>query len=294
MSENNILSQVRQILLSLQGEVLPIIDLGPPPNLAYAQYLLKILSKLSPLVGNLIEYTLVNRLNQSQIWPGGQSWQRQDPGFPDAIFVDSQGKSYGLEIKTWFPLATEMTARFRDSRQLLNDPIDVIIVAWIPQFVIFGQPQIIGLWSESATQLAEIRDQHYHRPPHYLVIEPEDTSQRSANLQQTNVSGYRFQEDDKRLGLALAEAESLGLMRENYSSTSDYQHKLHTLMARYRYRLDTNFAKLDRIQHPSLEHFKQEVLKQVWHGKMISDWATGHGLKTEEEFRVLLHLAGLP
>ena len=44
-------------------------------------------------------------------------WQRQDPGFPDMIFVGpTVTPSPGFEIKAWFPLATEITARFKDSQ----------------------------------------------------------------------------------------------------------------------------------------------------------------------------------
>ncbi len=39
--------------------------------------------------------------------------------------------------------------------------------------------------------IAEARDQHYHKPPDYLVVEPEDTSRRTKNLRQTNTNGYK-------------------------------------------------------------------------------------------------------
>ena len=39
----------------------------------------------------------------------------------------------GIEIKAWFPLATEITGRFKESQlHLKNKKIDVVIIAWIP------------------------------------------------------------------------------------------------------------------------------------------------------------------
>ena len=40
------------------------------------------------------------------------------PGFPDTIFIGPNvTPSPGFEIKAWFPLATEITARFKDSQK---------------------------------------------------------------------------------------------------------------------------------------------------------------------------------
>ena len=49
-------------------------------------------------------------------WNGIGEWIRQDPGFPDALFKSSIIQpNPGIEIKAWFPFATEITARFKDS-----------------------------------------------------------------------------------------------------------------------------------------------------------------------------------
>ncbi len=37
-------------------------------------------------------------------------------GFPDSIFAGKITPIPGFEIKTWFPLATEITARFKDTQ----------------------------------------------------------------------------------------------------------------------------------------------------------------------------------
>ena len=43
-------------------------------------------------------------------------------------------------------------------------------------------------------------------------------------------------------------------------------------MARFPYRLDTNFAKMDRIVHGDIEAFKDRVYKTVFHGRTIGAW----------------------
>jgi len=76
----------------------------------------------------------------------------------------------GIEIKTWFPLATEITARFRESQSNLTaNNIKLALVCWLPEFILFGQPKIIGVWTDDALSVAKSRDAHYHSPPDYLV-----------------------------------------------------------------------------------------------------------------------------
>ena len=54
---------------------------------------------------------------------------------------------------------------------------------------------------------------------------------------------------------------------------NEYQKQLKELTSKYEYRLDTNFAKIDRIEHKSLEDFKQKILKKKIHGKTIETWS---------------------
>jgi hypothetical protein len=69
----------------------------------------KVISKLSPLLGNLIEFNTVEFLNKQKAFSPFGKWKRQDPGFPDTIFSGSIQPTPGLEIKAWFPLATEIS-----------------------------------------------------------------------------------------------------------------------------------------------------------------------------------------
>jgi hypothetical protein len=45
-----------------------------------------------------------------------------------------------------------------------------------------------------------------------------------------------------------------------------------TLFSKFPYRLDTNYAKMDRIRHSSLEVFKKKVLDTVYHNYKIEEW----------------------
>ena len=132
---------------------------------------------------------------------------------------------------------------------------------------------LIDVCVVSAASVAQARDGHYYNPPGYLVLEPEDTAERTANLQQTNTNGYRLQElDSQAQARASQYASDLDLFRGGYEVSPDYQSRLRQLFSAFTYRLDTNFAKVDRIQHPELESFKTRVLGQSLLGHTIGDW----------------------
>lgn len=264
----------------LQNQLIDIIEIQKPTSTQYALQLTKIISKLSPLLGNLFEFKIVDILNNTSLMGIKGKWYRQDPGFPDACFKSDELKSTntGIEIKAWFPFATEITGRFKDSEDIFkDDQIYVAIIAWLPEFVFWGKPVIIDTLLVSGKSIAEARDNHYHKPPHYIVFEPEDTSTRTGNLQQTNTNGYVFQ-DEKTINKNLylkAEKEIAKWPSEDlhYSTDSAYQQKLKNLLGKYPYRLDTNYAKIDRIQHPEIEIFKNKVYETEYKGKTIKEWA---------------------
>lgn len=214
-------------------------------------------------------------LNSNKLdWKGFGKWERQDPGFPDTIFIGKVAPAPRIEIKTWFPLATEITARFKDSVNFFNkNQTNVALVAWLPEFIIYGKPKIIDVWVGSAKSLAIARDSHYHNPPDYLVFEPEDTTSRTSNLQQTNTNGYKFQGTAKEFEKASKIVKKWGTDWKNYSHEKKYQNQVKQLIKNFPYRLDTNFAKIDRIQHAELETFKTRVLNQELFHHDIKTWA---------------------
>lgn len=273
-----ILAAAKDELMALDSHLIDVLDIKRPPSLAYAKNLAKVISKLSPLLGNMIEFSTVDLLNEHN-WNDIGHWVRQDPGFPDALFQSNFiVPNPGIEIKAWFPFATEITARFKDSVTIFKDNnIDMALIAWLPEHVIWGKPQIIDVLVVSGKSVANARDAHYHRPPDYLVFEPEDTSARTANLQQTNTNGYKLQQDkcsSAQLNKAAELVESWGAGGTMYSPTPEYQSKLRELQGTAVYRLDTNYAKIDRIEHAEIEAFKNRVLGRVFNGKTIKEWGT--------------------
>jgi hypothetical protein len=171
-------------------------------------------------------------------------------------------------------LATEITARFKDSQNhFLDDNTYVCMIAWLPEHIIYGKPYILDVVVVSGASVAKSRDDHYHNPPDYLVMEPENTSARTRNLQQTNTNGYKLQtEDAALLATAAQQVASWGADGRTYSPTADYQARLRELMGTLPYRLDTNYAKMDRIVHADLETFKTRVMATEVHGMTVREW----------------------
>lgn len=270
----DILSTASKELINLKGKTFDIIDVKCPPSIDYAVQLAKVISKLSPLIGNLIESSTVDLLNKYD-WEANGEWVRQDPGFPDALFKSNTIlPNPGIEIKAWFPFATEITARFKDSVTLFNsNHINVALIAWLPEYVIFGKPQIIDVLVVNGKSVAEARDKHYHKPPHYLVLEPEDTSERTGNLQQTNTNGYKIQPEQCDVSEAQSVVDNWEEELLKYSPKKKYQDLIRSLWSRFSYRLDTNYAKIDRIEHRDIEKFKSRVENSLFNGKTIKEWS---------------------
>lgn len=269
-----ILASASRHLQGLAGHVFDLLTIAKPISPDAAVNLSKVVSKLSPLLGNLIEFNTVEFLNDQPEYQGLGEWLRQDPGFPDTIFLGPTiTPTPGFEIKAWFPLATEITARFKDSQNhFTHDQTHVCMLAWLPDQLIFGKPKIIDVCIVSGRSVAEARDNHYHNPPDYLVLEPEDTTTRTRNLQQTNTNGFKWQGTPALFDEARKLVESWGAEGSHYKPTPEYQALLRQLINRFPYRLDTNFAKMDRIVHPGIEDFKQRVGGTTIHGLTVAQW----------------------
>ena len=272
-SYTKILAEASKTINNLKNRTIDVLSISKPSDIETARQLSKVISKLSPLMGNMIEFNTVSLLNKECKHTEG-IWIRQDPGFPDASFSSQVIiPNPGIEIKTWFPFATEITARFKDSvSRFRANQINVAMIAWIPEFIIWGQPIILDIWIDSAYSVALARDIHYSNPPDYLVIEPEDTSSRTANLQQSNTNGYKLQQSEK-----LEEAKEIvkqwGEIKAQENHFKENQNRLRSLLGKYKYRLDTNFAKMDRIEHKTLEAFKKRVLDIKYKGLKIKEWS---------------------
>ncbi len=260
-------------LLSLRGHTIDVLTVSRPKDIQGAIELSKIVSKLSPIIGNLLEYAITRHLNEAVTWEENYQWIRQDPGFPDLILNGIPDIQPGIEIKTWFPLSTEITARFRDSQTYFSaNQVKVVIICWMLEYILAGQPKIVDIWVGDAIEIAKTRDNHYHNPPSYVVMEPEDTRLRTRNLQQTNCHGYKFQGTTEQFNQAMLLVQDWGHQGQQYCPDPDYQKRIRQLTGRFPYRLDTNFAKIDRISLPSLETFKANILNSIHTGLSIQSW----------------------
>ncbi len=276
-------------LRSLPGHVFNSVVISKPISVEAAVNLSRIVSKQSPFVGNTIEFNAVEFLNSQSVFNGYGRWRRQDPDFPDTVFEGTVYPVPGIEIKAWFPLATEITARFKASQnRFTDDSIYICMLAWLPQHLIYGVPYIADVLVVPGLSVAVARDNHYHNPPDYLVIEPGDTSARTRNLQQSNTSGYKWQGGPEEFDEAAKIVESWGPTGRTYKPSRDYQHLLLELLARYSYRLDTNFAKMDRIAHPEIEGFKTRVGQREVNGMPIREWRRIFANENETEIRETL------
>lgn len=274
MDIKRVIDLASKFLTSLSGHVFDILTVSKPISPDAAVNLAKVVSKLSPLLGNLIEFNTIEFLNKKKEFAPYGKWKRQDPGFPDTLFEGKISPAPGFEIKAWFPLATEITGRFKDSQnRFVDDNIYVCMPAWLPEHLIYGKPYLLDVVVVSGLSAAKARDEHYHKPPFYLVVEPEDTTARTANLQQTNTSGYVWQGEPKQLEEATKMVEGWGKDGAKYQPTREYQKHVRDPMARYSYRLDTNYAKMDRIEHDSIEKFKTKVCNTVVNGMTVREWS---------------------
>jgi hypothetical protein len=270
----DIIERASLVLQAKIGHVFDQLEISKPRTQFEALNLLKITSKLSPIIGNLFEIEAVEALTAVKEFKHGGAWIRQDPGFPDVLYQTNQPVEAGFEVKAWYPFATEITGRFKDSqRRFASDQTYVVMFAWVPQHTLFGRARVLDLCIVSARSVAESRDRHYHNPPDYIVIEPLDTTKRTRNLQQTNTSGYKFQGTPADMEEARKLIAGWGKDPERYRAGVKYQALLRELQGKFKYRLDTNYAKMDRVIHAGLEAFKTKVMNTAVEGRTIGDWS---------------------
>lgn len=260
-------------LRSLEGGRLDVLTVAKPGSTAAAAFYGKVISKLSPLLGNMIEFRTVDFLNERNAFRGQGRWLRQDPGFPDTVFEGDIQPRPGFEIKAWWPLATEITARFKESQaNLRRGNTNVAMLAWMLDKVVYGTPYLIGVCIVPGLSVAAARDVHYHQPPAYVVREPEDTGSRTKNLQQTTTTGHKWQGSQQELAKARKVVETWGKDGQVYETSEGYQARLRELLGQFKYRLDTNFAKMDRIEHSAIKAFKSEILERDFAGRSLAAW----------------------
>lgn len=277
ITTNDVLSDATNIISSMKNEIFDVLSISKPDDIEYAKFMAKVNSKISSIVGNMIEFSMANVLNENSKYKSLGHWERQDPDFPDNVFLSDHlsGEIPGIEVKAWYPLATEITARFKPSQAILstNNPL-LALVAWAPEYILHGSPKILGVYITPAIELAKSRDNHYYQPPHYLLLEPGNTINRTKNLQQRNVEGYVQQDWSKKMEEdALKLLTNSGIDLNTYKINSQTNKIMHEINAKFPYRLDTNFAKINRIKNTGVNTFKENILSEKLFGYPISYWA---------------------
>jgi hypothetical protein len=81
MDTKSALSIAGKHLQALKGHTFDLLTVTKPISPSASVNLAKIISKLSPLLGNLIEFNSVEILNDRSDFKGHGAWRRQDPGF---------------------------------------------------------------------------------------------------------------------------------------------------------------------------------------------------------------------
>lgn len=283
------IAKAEKKLKSLAGEEIPALSLNSL-DASEEPFLGQVVSKLSPIIGNLLENRIVSYLNETS--DSNHYWVRQDPDFPDALLKKRSGEETGVgfEVKAWYALSTELTGRFRESVNLLNNKnIQVVVVSWMMSHVVYGTPRILDVLIVDALEVAKSRDSHYHNPPDYLISEPNDTTARTRNLQQTNVLGYKWQETDTNKSKNAHALVAKHKAKKADPHSPEAQEMVSELMNKYKYRLDTNFAKIDRIDNKNIEDFKKRVLSLKVRDRKLSEWQKLlSNLNSDSEVEVLL------
>lgn len=271
MEPDVVIREASEYLRGMEGHTFEQLTIHKPSSLFEALNMFKITSKISSIVGNLLEIDATEALRAHSTLGKLGEWIRQDPDFPDVLLDWAQPTRTGFEIKAWYPLSTEITGRFKDSQTaFIDNAIHVVLFAWLPQHLLWGKPVILKIAIVPGQAIAAARDMHYHNPPDYVVVEPRDTSERTRNLQQRNTSGYKWQSGD--VDAAKKIVKSWGRDGAAYSPDTAYQLKLIELRSKFSYRLDTNYGKMDRVVSEGVENFKSTVLEMIVEGKTIGDW----------------------
>jgi len=240
------------------------------------------LAKFSSVLSNMLEVHLVEELNKVNkmfnYWPN-HKWINQDPYFPDCILVPNKGYNpktnthgvMGIEVKIWYPMATELTARLNESQDTAGLDNSVLLIgAWMPKSLIWGEIHTLGAGVFDLLDVIRTRDRKWFKPPKELITEPNDTTSRTSNLQQTNVIFWELQS-----GNDIAKTIVAGWPDEDYSTDSATQTRINHLIDHpdISYRQENqNRNKIQRINFAEIDDFRQSMSEKKICGKTLKSW----------------------
>src|SRR3954471_3921965 len=93
------LDNAAYVLELLDDQIIDVLSIRKPLDANEALGWSRIVSKLSPLLGNLMEFEIVRLFNDELDLPEGCEWVRLDPGFPDAVLEGLTDPPPGIELK---------------------------------------------------------------------------------------------------------------------------------------------------------------------------------------------------
>lgn len=263
---------------------------------------IKNMSKLSSLISVQIEMRAVKRVNSmyNEQLPDNVGWVINEriggEKYPDLAFADfeftpsSDWVWPGVEIKAWCPFATEMSGRMMKGQSIMQKyPDQLLLVAWLPEHLLYGQPKVIGTWKGDGLDMAKSRDNHWHDPPSSLILEPDFSPERDAHKQHTNVDRYLWDDKDSKEDEARQMADNLNILDTSYSYKDEYQQRVRQLYSSFNYKKGTNFRKLNRLHHQPLDNFPDHIRQNTYiEGKSLAEWNTHLSRGEAEPFKEVL------
>lgn len=286
----------------IDGRTMDVLTVNKCDEDAVVEFL-KNMSKLSSLMSVQIETRALKRVNAlyGDQLPDNAGWVINEriggEKYPDLAFADfdfqpsSDWVWPGVEIKAWCPFATEMSGRMMKGQSIMQKyPDQLLLVAWLPEHLLYGKPQVIGTWVGDGLEMAKSRDEYWHDPPRSLILEPDFSPDREAHKQHTNVDRYLWDDSDAKLDEAREMARDLDLLGTAYSYEDDYQRRVRQLYSTFTYKKGTNFRKLNRLHHDPLDTFPERIRQNTMiEGKTLAEWNTLLKKGNADAFKTVLN-----
>ena len=285
----------------LDGETIDVLTVNRCKEESVIPFL-KNMSKLSSLISVEIESMALNRVSNyyGNELPQNVEWMLNErvagEKYPDLALTDltfdppSNWVWPGVEIKAWCPFATEITGRMKKGQSIMEQyPDKLLLVAWVPENLLYGKPKVVGTWLGDGSDMAESRDDYWFNAPKSIILEPDFSPERDPSEQHTNVDRFLWDDDNSKLDEARELARELGISNSNYSYDEEFQRRVRRLYSEYNYNHGTNFRKLARLHYDPLDNFPDNLRESTYiEGKSLQEWDRHLSNENPEPFRKVL------
>jgi hypothetical protein len=305
---NHIDEVVNNLVDWIDGRNIDVFEVNRCDEDAVIEFV-KNMSKLSSLVSVEIETRSLKRLQSEYTGelPANVEWvineRVEGEKYPDLALADLDFNPPtdwvwpGVEIKAWCPFATEMSGRMMKGQSIMKEyPDQLLLVAWLPEHLLYGEPKVIGTWVGDGLEMAKSRDNYWHyirddskTTPSSIILEPDFSPDREAHKQHTNSYRYLWDDDDSKLDEVENMAKELNIWGEPYSPDDDYQKKVRRIYNSFNYKEGTNFRKLDRLHYDALDNFPDRIRENTTiEGKTLTEWLNHLRNDEAEPFKKVL------